>query len=154
MIRIVTRARLARLSAEAKEARDRASQVREQADAAFSTHLRTVAELSGRAETAERDRAAYAGVVTALRAELDAAPELQEIVLLVRFGQPHSIHRSVYAAQACAGTHGADPAGWRSCSGAPSASAAWATIVFTFDAATDAFMCSVVPSLPVPGGAG
>lgn len=150
MIRIVTAARLARLSTEAEQARNRASQVQEQADAAFSAHLRSVAELTGRAE---QDRAIHADVVTVLRAELDAA-ELREVVLLLHFGQPHSIHRSVHAAKACAGTHGADPAGWQPCSGLPSMSDAWATIAFTFDDATDAFMCSMAPSLPVSGGAG
>ncbi|MGW8883385.1 hypothetical protein [Streptomyces sp. NPDC055749] len=153
MIRFVTKARLARLVAEAERAHGDAARVQEQADTAFAAHVRTVAELTGRAEQAEQDRVAYAGVVTALRAELDAA-ELREVVLLVRYGEPHSIHRSVHAAKACAGTHGAHPDGWRPCSGPSSASDAWATITFTFDTATDAFMCSVVPSLPVSGGAG
>ncbi|WP_406293976.1 hypothetical protein [Streptomyces sp. NBC_00624] len=153
MIRIVTAARLARLATETEQARSRVSQVQEQADAAFSAHLRAAAELIERAEQAEQDRATYADVVAALRAELEAS-QLGEVVLLVRFGQPHSIHRSVHAAKACAGTYGADPAGWQPCSGLPSASDAWATITFTFDDTTDAFLCSMAPSLPVPGGAG
>ncbi|MFJ4843030.1 hypothetical protein [Streptomyces sp. NPDC088746] len=153
MIRIVTKVRLARLAAETERARRRAVEVQEKADAVSSTYFRTVAELTGRAVQAEEAKAAYADVVTALRAELDAR-DLREVVLLVRYGQPHSIHRSVHAAKACAGTHGADPAFWRPCSGPPTASDAWATIAFIFDEAVDAFMCSVTPSLPVPGGVG
>ncbi|TXS06907.1 hypothetical protein [Streptomyces sp. wa22] len=154
MIRIVTKARLARLAAGAKQARDRAIEVQEKADAVSSTYFRTVAELTARTVQAEEALAAYADVATALRAELDTAPALGEVVLLVRYGQPHSIHRGVHAAKARAVAEGAVPDGWRPCSGAPAASDAWATIVFIFDEATGAFMCSVAPSLPVPGGAG
>ncbi|GAA2940688.1 hypothetical protein ACYCCF_17770 [Streptomyces argenteolus] len=154
MIRIVTKARLARMVAEAKQARDRAFEVQEKADAVFSTYFRTVAELTARTVQAEEARSAYADVVTALRAELDAAQAPGEVVLLVRYGQPHSIHRSVHAAKVCAATHGADPASWRPSSRPPTASDDWATIAFIFDAATDAFLCSVAPVLPVAGGAG
>ncbi|MFJ8637939.1 hypothetical protein [Streptomyces sp. NPDC093610] len=154
MIRIVTKARLARMAAEAKQARDRAIEVQEKADAVSSTYFRTVAELTGRAVQAEEAKAACADVVTALRAELDAAQAPGEVVLLMHYGQPHSIHRSVHDAKACAGTNGADPTSWRPGSGPPTASVAWATIVFIFDEATDAFMCSVTPVLPVAGGAG
>ncbi|MFJ8447075.1 hypothetical protein [[Kitasatospora] papulosa] len=154
MIRIVTKARLARLVAEAKQARRRAVEVQEKADVVSSTYFRTVAELTARAVQAEEARAAYAGVVAVLRAELDAAQAAGEVVLLVRYGQPHSIHRSVHAAKARAVAEGAVPDGWQPCSGAPAASDPWATIAFIFDAATDAFMCSVTPVLPVAGGAG
>ncbi|MFD5136554.1 hypothetical protein ACFWMX_09970 [Streptomyces sp. NPDC058378] len=153
MIRIVTKARLARLVAEAKQARRRAVEVQEKADAVSSTYFRTVAELTARTVRAEEARAAYADVVAMLQAELEAL-ELREVVLLVRYGQPHSIHRSVHAAKACAATHGADPASWRPSSRPPAASDPWATITFIFDAATDAFLCSVAPVLPVAGGAG
>ncbi|MEW2212365.1 hypothetical protein AB0895_07945 [Streptomyces globisporus] len=154
MIRIVTKARLARLVAEAKQARRHAVEVQEKADAVSCTYFRTVAELTARAVQAEEARAAHADVVTALRAELDAAQAPGEVVLLVRYGQPHSIHRSVHAAKACAAAHGADPASWRPSSRPPTASDDWATIAFIFDAATDAFLCSVAPVRPVAGGAG
>ncbi|MFE4693785.1 hypothetical protein ACFRH6_27525 [Streptomyces sp. NPDC056749] len=154
MIRIVTKARLSRLAAEAKQGRRRAVEVQEKADAVSSTYFRTVAELTARTVRAEEARAASADVVAMLRAELDAAQAPGKVVLLARYGQPHSIHRSVDAAKARAVAEGAVPDGWQPCSGAPAATDPWATIAFIFDAATDAFLCSVAPVLPVAGGAG
>ncbi|MFJ2290456.1 hypothetical protein ACIOG7_01865 [Streptomyces sp. NPDC087894] len=154
MIRIVTKARLSRMAAEAKQARCRAIEVQEKADAMSSTYFRTVTELTARTIRAEEAKAAYADDVAMLRAELDAAQVPGEVVLLVRYGQQHSIHRSVHAAKARAVAEGAVPDGWQPCSGAPAASDPWATITFIFDAATDAFMCSVTPVLPVAGSAG
>ncbi|MGW1097589.1 hypothetical protein ACWD5W_17585 [Streptomyces sp. NPDC002455] len=153
MIRIVTKARLARLVAETKQARGRAIEVQEKADAVSCTYFRTIAELTARTVQAEEAKAAYADVVAMLRAELDAAQAPGEAVLLVRYGQPHSIHRSVHSAKARAVAEGAVPDGWQPCSGAPAASDPWATITFIFDAATDAFLCRVAPVLPVAGGA-
>ncbi|WP_445276815.1 hypothetical protein [Streptomyces sp. DSM 41033] len=153
MIRIVTKARLARLAAEAEASRRRAVEVQEKADAVSSTYFRTVTELTARAVQAEQGQMVLAGVVTELRAEL-AAAELSEVVLLLRYGQPRSIHRSAHEAKAAAAAEGADPGGWRVCSRAPSGSDAWATVAFILDDATGSFTCSLVPALPVSGGAG
>ncbi|MFI9648825.1 hypothetical protein ACIHAA_21285 [Streptomyces sp. NPDC052040] len=53
MIRIVTAGRLRRMSEATEQARTRAREVQEQADAALSRHLKQVWELTGRAERAE-----------------------------------------------------------------------------------------------------
>ncbi|GGP35069.1 hypothetical protein ACWDY7_01415 [Streptomyces calvus] len=57
MIRFITAARLRRLEQEAGQARARAREVQEEADAAWSRHVRELWDLTARAETAESDAA-------------------------------------------------------------------------------------------------
>ncbi|MER6334125.1 hypothetical protein ABT298_33425 [Streptomyces sp. NPDC001034] len=57
MIRIVTTGRLERLEQDADQARTRAREVQEQADAAWVRHVRELLDLTARAETAESDAA-------------------------------------------------------------------------------------------------
>lgn len=174
MIRFITRARLDRLTADAEQARERAALLQRQADTAFTAHLQRVTELTGRAEQAEQAQAGADRAADKLRADLRAlTTELAQrtesvaalsgarsgqafMVLLLRYGQPHSIHPDRESAHACAVRQGAAVDGWRPYDGPVPAGEpwAWATVVFIYDAERDAFDNPRVAGLPVAGGAG
>lgn len=157
MIRIVTAGRLRRLAQDTEQARTRAREVQGQADAAWGRHVREVWELTARAETAESDAAILRDHVaefeTALeRAAVDASAlrervrlldaELAQarlvgrsLVLLLHWGEPHSIHASREDAYDYAATQGAPVHGWTTTDERPHTAVAWRAISFTRDEA-------------------
>ncbi|WP_128381099.1 hypothetical protein [Streptomyces cavernae] len=175
MIRIVTSGRLARLHEDAEQARTRAREVQGQADAAWGRHVRETWELTARAETAESDagilrdhvfeleaalkdaRAAFAErreEIRRLREELEAARlNGRWLVLLLHYGEPHSIHRSQQDAYAYAATQGAPVHGWVAGDERPAAEVCWQLIPFTQDEAVTGFRSVTVPSQEPMGGA-
>ncbi|AOP50627.1 hypothetical protein [Streptomyces lydicus] len=177
MIRLVTRTRLARLAAGADAARARTCEVQGQADAAYSSHIREVFALTARAEAAEKDAAtADLGArllqsvledtsteLTQAREELAAmARRLEElseppvdasVVLLLYYGEPHSIHPDKPTAYAYAATLGAPLNGWRLADERPAAAVTWRCVPFIYDAARDHFRSVAAPAVAPSGGA-
>ncbi|MGW9044116.1 hypothetical protein ACWGQL_16365 [Streptomyces lydicus] len=176
MIRLVTRTRLVRLVAEVEDARGRAREVQGQADAAYRSHVREVFALTARAEAAEKDAATAdlgarllqsvledtSAELTQAREELAAmARRLEElsappvdasVVLLLHYGEPHSIHPDKPAAYAYAATLGAPLNGWRLVDERPAAAVAWRCVPFIYDAACDHFRSVAAPAIEPPGG--
>ncbi|MEV5248431.1 hypothetical protein [Streptomyces werraensis] len=141
MIRFVTAGRLRRLEEEAEQARTRMRAVQAQAAAAWCRHVREVWDLTVRAETAESDAAILRGHVEEyqervrlLAAELAAAEEAGlSLVLLLHWGEPHSIHASRECAFAYAATQDAPIDGWVPSDGRVHAEVAWQVLAFTRD---------------------
>lgn len=152
MIRIVTAARLRKLSAAVEHAQASARQVQEQADCALWGHVHAELELAERAESAERAAAVIREEVAALEAalkeaqadlaareeridllfrELEAArQEGRSLVLLLHYGEPHSIHRSQQAVQDYAATLGVSRTSWVSRTDRPASEVVWRMIYF------------------------
>ncbi|MFH8685121.1 hypothetical protein [Streptomyces lydicus] len=176
MIRLVTRSRLARLVAEVDAARTEAREVGGQADAAYGSHIREVFALTARAEAAEKDAATAdlgarllqsvledtSAELTQARGELAAmARRLEElsappvdasVVLLLHYGEPHSIHPDKPTAYAYAATLGAPSSGWVPVGERPVAELRWACVPFIYDAARDHFRSVAAPAIEPPGG--
>lgn len=137
MIRIVTHTRLAALQQDADQARARAREVQASADAAYARHVRTAHDLTADAEAAERTAEANRAdaeiareilertetqladaraTVTEQAARIDAlSRDLDSIagaVVLLHYGQLHSLHRDEAAAKQHAASFGIDPDGW------------------------------------------
>ncbi|MCW7988251.1 hypothetical protein XF35_23995 [Streptomyces platensis subsp. clarensis] len=151
MIRIVTRTRLAALQQDADGARARAREIRGAADRAYAGHLRTVFDLTADAEAAEHAAEAaradtaivreilerteaqladaratvaeQAARIVALSGDLDA---IAGTVVLLHYGQLHSLHPDEAAAKRHAATFGVDPDGWGTVpSDRPAAESIW-----------------------------
>ncbi|WP_405837795.1 hypothetical protein OG528_10335 [Streptomyces platensis] len=163
MIRIVTRTRLAALEQGAKRALERMRAVQASADAAYAGHLRTVYDLTADAEAAERaaeaDRAdaeiareilerteallasaratviEQAARIDALSGDLDA---MAAAVVLLHFGQLHSLHRTARAAELHAQSLGAAEGGWGPPSERPADEVAWRIQSLSFFAVPEA----------------
>lgn len=168
MIRIVTAGRLRRLREDAAQARARAREVQEQADAAWARHVREVWELTSRVESEASDAAILredcfrlhdafkdleivlgerAERIRLLGEELEAARLAgRSLVLLLHWGEPHSIHRSHEDAYAYAATQGAPVHGWVAGDERPAAEVTWRAIPFTRDEAVMGFRDASVPS--------
>ncbi|QFQ99750.1 hypothetical protein F9278_30390 [Streptomyces phaeolivaceus] len=136
MIRIATVGLLRRLRADADGARAHARETRGQADAAFGEYVRQVWELTARAESAESDASILREQVGEIEAALkqahtdlaaaEAAPLAgRSVVLLLHFGEVHSVHASVHDAEEHAAAHGADPSGWVPVSARPAHQVTW-----------------------------
>ncbi|MFF0745661.1 hypothetical protein ACFYVL_35240 [Streptomyces sp. NPDC004111] len=184
MIRLVSQSRIERLTADAEDARAEAMEVREQADTAFSEHIRSLYAATARAESAEQEisvlradmrmlqvaleaaaadlddarddladarteLAARARQIEALQAPPDTVP-----VLLLHYGQPHSLHRDDAAARAFAATHGAPLNTWVPEDKLPSAASRWVTVPFIFDVGQDYFVSVVAPPVSALEAAG
>lgn len=162
MIRLVTRRRLRELTDHAHQARIRAREVQGQADEAYAAHLRALAVLTERAEAAESDAAILREEVWELRAalacaraELEASRlERQELVLLLHFGEPYSIHLTREDAYAYAATHGVPVDGWVARTEQPADRVPWVCIAFTHEPATVSFRSALAPAVGAVGGAG
>ncbi|MEU7051277.1 hypothetical protein [Streptomyces eurythermus] len=174
MIRIVTAGRLRRLEQTAGQARTRAREVQGQADAAWVRHLRVVRELTDRAESGESDAAILRELVAefeaALRKAESAAEVLRErvrlleaeledarrvgrsLVLLLHWGEPHSIHRSAQDAYAYAATRGVPVNTWGPSSDRPASEVKWRLVPFTQDETVKGLRSVAVPALQ--GGEG
>lgn len=141
MIRLVTSRRLRALNAQCEQAQARAREVQGRADRAHSGYIRTLYDLTARAEEAESDAAinrddafelkaavddamaeldaaraelaARADRIAVLSKELEAARlEGRSLWLLLHFDKPHSIHRTSEAAKDYAATLGVSRDGW------------------------------------------
>ncbi|MEV0602192.1 hypothetical protein AB0I82_23200 [Streptomyces sp. NPDC050315] len=177
MIRIVTRTRLAQLAAELDAARARTREVQEQADAAYGAHIRETFVLTARAEDAEKDadiarmcarmlrltledtvaeldeaRAELADVKKRLRA-LSETPTDASMMLLIHYGEPHSVHPDREAAYAYAATLGVPLSGWGPPDERPAAEVRWRCLPFIYDADRDHFRSVTAPATEPPGGA-
>ncbi|MFB7917854.1 hypothetical protein [Streptomyces sp. NPDC056061] len=129
MIRFITTSRLRALETARDDARRRAVQVQERADAAFAGHTRSALALTARAEAAEtvdvilraelddahRAMAALAAdhaiEVTAL-SERVAELSARSLYVLLHYGEIHSIHLTARAAEQTAEDNGAAPGHW------------------------------------------
>lgn len=153
MIRIVTAGRLRRLAEESEQARARARDVQAEAEAAWAGHVREVWELTSRAESAGSDAAILREEILRLEAvlneartelalmgeELEASRLAGPLVLLLHYGEPHSIHRSHADAFAYTATCGVSVNTWGPRSDRPVADVNWVSIPFTLDEAVKGF---------------
>ncbi|UZJ31008.1 hypothetical protein [Streptomyces endophytica] len=164
MIRFVTRIRLARLVAEADAARAQAREVQGRADAAYGSHIREVFALTARAEAAEKEAETAVQDAQLLQIALeDTAAELAQarsgpaadasVMLLLHYGEPHSLHPDRAAAYAFAATLGVSLDGWRPVGERPAAEVAWRCVPFIYDATGDHFRSVTAPAVEPPGGA-
>ncbi|MFF7230030.1 hypothetical protein [Streptomyces sioyaensis] len=177
MIRIVTCARLAGLQRDAEGARERAREIQGAADRAYAGHLRTVYDLTAEAESAERaaeaDRAdavmarellertetQLASARATVREQAARIEALSEpatntsMVLLLHYGEPHSIHPDAAAACAHAATFGAPSSGWVPVGERPAAELLWMCVPFIYDAGRDHFRSVTAPAVEPSGGA-
>ncbi|MFF4278740.1 hypothetical protein ACFY0Z_08085 [Streptomyces kronopolitis] len=177
MIRIVTRTRLTALQQEADQARARSREVQASADAAYARHVRTAWNLTAEAEAAERaaetERAdavmvrellecteallasarATVAEQTAQIEALSKTPADASMVLLLHYGQPHSIHPDKAAAYAYAATLGAPSNGWVPVGERLAAELRWMCTPFIYDAGRDHFRSVAAPVVEASGGA-
>ncbi|WP_031034655.1 hypothetical protein [Streptomyces sp. NRRL F-5650] len=162
MIRIVTRARLARLEDAARTASEQARQTSGAANEAFGRHVRELWNVTDRAERAEATTnevgvllsGALAELSEAqqellrkdieirrLREELSCGPrEGETVTVLMHHGEPHAVYASREAAHADTATHGypADHV-WTPCDERPAAAFTWRCEAFTYSPASNGF---------------
>ncbi|WP_329174683.1 hypothetical protein OG754_18405 [Streptomyces decoyicus] len=177
MIRIVTRARLAQLQQDVERARARTREVQEGADRAFAGHTRSTQRLTAQLETARRKAEVARADALDLQWALDnakaqlakahdqAAEQAARIealsetaadasmVLLLHYGEPHSIHPDKPAAYAYAATLGAPLNGWGPPDERPAARVTWRCVPFIYDAGRDHFRSVTAPAVQPSGGA-
>ncbi|MGW5677551.1 hypothetical protein ACWEV4_21120 [Streptomyces sp. NPDC003860] len=60
-----------------------------------------------------------------------AAKAPRSVVVLLHWGDVHSVHASVHDAKERAASHGADPEGWTPPTGLPARRVAWSTVIVT-----------------------
>ncbi|WP_405653189.1 hypothetical protein OG581_24615 [Streptomyces sp. NBC_01386] len=175
MIRIVTGKRHAMLEADAHAASERARQADEAASEAVGRHERELADATDRAERAEAtlnevgallahavkevsgaEQRALLHQIEArrLREELDQAREPgRSLFLLLHYGTPRMIYRSLQDAYADTATHGI-PAEHTWGPASPFwFDAEWVLATFTYDAAKSGFRGSLTPAAVSLGGA-
>ncbi|MEV5437223.1 hypothetical protein AB0K80_14580 [Streptomyces sp. NPDC052682] len=122
-----------------KKAEARAEMLREYADRQEAVLERTDADA-----TVLRER------VRLLEAELAEARQVgRSLVLLLHWGQPHSIHRSHEDAYAYVATRGVPVHAWAPSDERPAAQVLWRLVTFTRDEAVKGFRDASAPS---PGG--
>ncbi|WP_217552678.1 hypothetical protein [Streptomyces sp. GbtcB6] len=159
MIRIVTAARLRRMSESTEQASARVREIQGQADAANSRHVREAWNLLARAESAESDAAILREIILHLEDALEAARadaseqgdqaralrkelDVQQsgaLVLLLHYGEPHSIHANHADAHAYTATHGVPVDTWGPRSERPAADVNWVSVPFIRDEAVKGF---------------
>ncbi|MFJ4458573.1 hypothetical protein [Streptomyces sp. NPDC088928] len=135
MIRIVTTVRLRRLTAALYQARRRAADVQDMSDQAFAGHTRSALDLSRRLDRAERISRSLQAALEDAHGELKtlkATPE--KAVLLLHYGEPHSVHPSLQAAEDHAVELGADRACWGPGTGLPASQVTWRAMPFSLTA--------------------
>ncbi|MFI9825487.1 hypothetical protein ACIHFC_34365 [Streptomyces sp. NPDC052013] len=173
-MRIVTAGRLRRLKQDAEQARSRARKVQEQANAAWSRHVRELYAVTDRAERAEATTSEVAEIlarameelsaaqqelllkdieIRRLREELEGEPlEGRTLTVLLHYGEPHTIYASREDAYADTATHGGPPDGvWRPCDERPAAEFKWRCEAFIYDAGSNGFRRAFMPA-PEPIG--
>ncbi|MCT9090467.1 hypothetical protein N4G70_16565 [Streptomyces sp. ASQP_92] len=177
MIRIVTRKRLALLEADTHAAFERARLAKADAAAASDRHALELSEATDRSERAEttgqelgvllieavRESAAAQEQLLLLsrelrcaRAELVQGPKSGDtLTVLLHFGEPHTVYRTLRDAHADTATHGASPdAVWKPCGERPASAFRWRCEAFVYDAASNGFRRAFPPvAVPVRGAA-
>jgi hypothetical protein len=172
MIRIVTRARIARLENEARAAVEQARQTSGMANEAFGRHARELYAVTDRAERAEATTAEVGALLARAMEELSAAQQelllrdieirrLREeregeslegraLTVLLHYGEPHTIYATREEAHADTATHGmpADHV-WKPCGERPAAEFKWRCEAFIYEAASNSFRRAQMP-LPKP----
>ncbi|MBZ6174127.1 hypothetical protein KVH24_14990 [Streptomyces olivaceus] len=162
MIRIVTRARLARLEDAARTASEQARQASGAANEAFGRHLRELYAVTDRAERAEATTNEVSVLLSGalaelseaqqellrkdieirrLREELNRGPrEGETVTVLLHHGEPHAVYASREAAHADTATHGypADHV-WTPCDERPAAVFTWRCEAFIYNPASRGF---------------
>ncbi|MBR8643010.1 hypothetical protein KEF29_36060 [Streptomyces tuirus] len=177
MIRIVTAGRLRRLERETEQARTRARDTQEQADAAWGRHVQELFAVTDRAERAEAATAEVGEILAGAVAELSAAQQelllkdieirrLRErlegesmegrtLTVLLHYGEPHTIYASREDAYADTATHGTSPtAVWVPAGERPASASMWRCEAFIYNAASNGFRRAHMPDRkPIEGAA-
>ncbi|MEU2399129.1 hypothetical protein ABZ764_14220 [Streptomyces pseudogriseolus] len=162
MIRIVTRAHLARLEDDARIASEQVRQISGAANEAFSRHVRELWHVTDRAKRAEAATTEVGVLLSGALAELsDAQQELlrkdieirrlreelsrgpvegETVTVLMHHGEPHAVYASRNDAHADTATHGypADHV-WKPCDERPAAAFTWRCEAFTYNPASNGF---------------
>ncbi|MFE9256077.1 hypothetical protein [Streptomyces sp. NPDC006879] len=175
MIRIVTKKRLALMEADRQAAFERARQATDAKKEASGRHIKELFAVTDRAERAEKTADEVGKLLARALDELSAAQEdlllkdielrrlredltkalvpARQVFVLVHYGTPVMVYRSVQDAYADTATHGvSDDRGW-----GPArrfwADAEWLLSTFTYDAAARGFRGSLTPLAEPVGGA-
>ncbi|MFJ5732571.1 hypothetical protein [Streptomyces paradoxus] len=177
MIRIVTRARIARLQNEARAAVEQARQTSAAANEAFGRHVRELYAVTDRAERAEATTAEVGALLSRAMEELSAAQqelllrdieirrlrqepegeslEGRTLTVLLHYGEPHTIYATREEAHADTATHGmpADHV-WKPCGEHPASAFKWRCEAFIYNPASNGFRRAQMPApKPVEGAA-
>ncbi|MGY4960283.1 hypothetical protein [Streptomyces sp. 900105245] len=176
MIRLITAGRLRRLREDADQSRTDARAVQEQANAAWSQHIRELYAVTDRAERAEAATSEVGTIlarameqlsateqelllkaieIRRLRTELEAGPtEGSVLTVLLHYGEPHTIYASREDAHADTATHGmpADHV-WQRCDERPAAAFTWRCEAFIYNAISKGFHRAQMPARRPVGGA-
>ncbi|MFE1026810.1 hypothetical protein ACFW5I_19935 [Streptomyces sp. NPDC058818] len=176
MIRIVTRARLARLEDAARTATEQARQTDVAANEAFGRHVRKLYAVTDRAERAEATTTEVGALLShaveelsaaqqelllkdikirRLREELSRGPvEGETLTVLMHHGEPHAVYASRDDAHADTATHGfpADHV-WKPCGERPAWLSTWRCEAFIYNAASNGFHRAYPPVPKTLGGA-
>lgn len=171
MIRIVTRTRLARLQHDIDQARARTREVQEASDRAFSGHTRSAQRMTVQLKAARREAEGACADALDLQWALDnvkaqlakaqgqVAEQADQIealskptadasmVLLLHYGEPHSIHPDKAAAFAYVATPGGPSSDWVPVGERPAAELRWVCVPFIYDAARDHFRSVTAPAV-------
>ncbi|MFJ4329342.1 MULTISPECIES: hypothetical protein [unclassified Streptomyces] len=162
MIRIVTRARLARLKDDARTASEQARQTSGAANEAFGRHVQEVYAATGRAERAEATTTEVGVLLSGALAELsDAQQEMlrkdieirrlheelsrapregETVTVLLHHGEPHAVYASRKDAHADTATHGYPPDHvWKPCDERPAAAFTWRCEAFIYNPDSSGF---------------
>jgi hypothetical protein len=172
MIRIVTRARIARLENEARAAVEQARQISGAANEAFGRHVRELSAATDRAERAEATTTEVGALLARAMEELSAAQqelllrdieirklrqeregaslEGRTLTVLLHYGEPHTIYATREEAHADTATHGmaADHV-WKPCDERPASAFKWRCETFIYNAASNGFRRAEM-SVPKP----
>jgi hypothetical protein len=173
VIRIVTRARLAQLEADARAASEQAREVSGAVNETFGRHVRELYAATDRAERAEatttevgqllaraleelsaaQQELLLKGIeIRRLRAELEGeSMEGRTLTVLLHYGEPHTVYASREDALADTATHGACPDGWVPSGERPAAECQWRCEAFIYSAASNGFRRAHLPA-PKPVG--
>ncbi|GGU31632.1 hypothetical protein [Streptomyces lavendofoliae] len=169
MIRIVTRAHIARLENEARAAVEQARQTSGVANEAFGRHVRELYAVTERAEATAAEVSALLArameelsaaqqelllrdiEIRRLRAEREGESlEGRTLTVLLHYGEPHTIYATREEAHADTATHSM-PANhvWKPCGERPAAEFKWRGEAFIYNPASNGFRRAQVP-LPKP----
>ncbi|MFF1397519.1 hypothetical protein ACFVZD_27360 [Streptomyces sp. NPDC058287] len=176
MIRIVSSTRLAHLEFAATAARECVRQTTADANEAFGEHVRELYATTDRAERAEATTEEVGAIlkramqelaaaqqelllkdieIRRLREELESgAVEGQTLTVLLHYGEPHTIYRSLDDAFADTAVHG-KPANhvWRPLGERSARECEWSCEPFIHDAASNGFRRAFMPAPEPVGGA-
>ncbi|MGW7275385.1 hypothetical protein ACWGH5_33295 [Streptomyces sp. NPDC054864] len=176
MMRIVTQARIDQLTKDEATADERARQVTAAANEAFGRHVRELYAVTGRAERAEATASEVSEIlahaldelaaaqeelllkgieIRRLREELESEPlEGRTLMVLLHYGEAHTIYGSREDAYADTATHGVSAGtAWVPARERPAGEAKWLLSPFMYDAASNGFRRVYMPAPEPVGGA-